>query len=191
MQKYFASVSFMLILFSVSLFSQNSVVFKEVKTFSVNVPATYNTATQLDSFSVSANKDDFINFYDSITDANYAKVTTQLMPGASYMVTIYEGEKTVSTEDCMQFLKSKNAMLVGAQGLSLLYQLKKDDLPTDKLIFSFDNKNSLWFSSYYKCSLVPFLILYSDYGNKATWSVRPNGGYACNGLYFVCFYQVI
>jgi hypothetical protein len=44
----------------------------------------------------------------------------------------------------MTFLKKQNAVLVGGQGATLVYDLAKDQLPKGKWTVSFDEKEALW-----------------------------------------------
>jgi len=55
----------------------------------------------------------------------------------------------------------QNAGLYGAQGLSLVRQVKGDNLPEGKNIISFDKKNALWIDA---CGdhRVPSVLRYDD-----------------------------
>jgi hypothetical protein len=67
-----------------------------------------------------------------------------LVPGKTYKVKIFPILQTVTSEDCMTFLKKQNAVLVGGQGATLVYDLAKDQLPKGKWTVSFDEKEALW-----------------------------------------------
>jgi hypothetical protein len=130
--------------------SKRSVVddrFGLLKSFQLTVPKGYTHGTQLATFAEYA-KDKSQKFYyynEAITDENYAKVTHQLVPGKTCGVKIFGINKSVSSEeDCLVFLASQNAILVGAQGISLTRQLKKDEFPIGKWTVSFDKKEALW-----------------------------------------------
>jgi hypothetical protein len=116
--------------------------------FKLTVPKGYDHGTQLATFASFA-KDKPEKFYyynDNITDKNFAKVTNKLIPGKTYGVKIFgiKKGKVVSSPDCMAFLASQRAILVGAQGVSLTRQLKKEEFPVGKWTVSFDEKDALW-----------------------------------------------
>ncbi|MEK7097904.1 MAG: hypothetical protein AAB906_03590, partial [Patescibacteria group bacterium] len=118
-----------------------------VTAFKLTVPKGYSHDTQLAIFaSFAKNKSEKFYYYnDNITDENFAKVTQKLVPGKTYGVKIFQIKSYVTSEDCLAFLASQRAILVGAQGLSLVRQLKKDQFPTiGKWTVSFDEKDALW-----------------------------------------------
>ena len=134
------------IIASLSKHSASDDRFELVNSFELTVPKGYTHGTQLATFAEYA-KDKSQKFYyynEAITDENYAKATQQLVPGKTYGVKIFGIKKSVSSEDCLAFLASQNAILVGAQGISLTRQLKKDEFPIGKWTVSFDEKESLW-----------------------------------------------
>lgn len=136
--------------------------FELLNTFELTVPQKYTHGTQLATFAEFA-QDKSEKFYDynkAITDANYAKATQQLVPGKTYGVKIFGIKQRVTSEDCMAFLASQHAILVGAQGLSLTRQLKKNEFPVGKWTASFDEKDALWTDA---CGnhWVPFVYRYS------------------------------
>ena len=85
---------------------------------------------------------EFDNYHDAITDINFAKATTKLVPGRRMKVKVFQMNTPirVSSESCHRFLKSQKAILVGAQGLTLAYEQGKDKLPKGKWHVSFDEK---------------------------------------------------
>lgn len=122
--------------------------FEFLKSFEVTVPEGYNHATRLDTFRAAhqnhTNKE-FYFYNDATTDANYAeKATTKLTAGRKFTVKMFGIKKTVTSDDCLKKLRAENAVLVGAQGASLAYEQKKDELPKGKWSVSFDEKDSLW-----------------------------------------------
>lgn len=117
--------------------------FDPLKEFSLTIPREYDHATQLSGFAKQHRKE-FYYWNDSITDANFAHATRKLEPGKTYTVKIFGIKKTVTSEDCLTFLKSQNAILVGAQGLTLVWQETKDQFPVGKWTISFDEKDALW-----------------------------------------------
>lgn len=155
--------------------------FELLSTFKLTVPEGYDHGTQLATF---RSKADLHYYNDAITDANFARVSNKLVPGKTYLVKIFGIKTRVTSEECLAFLNSQGGILVGAQGLSLVQQLKKEQFPAEYWVASFDKKEALWFDGaghYY----VPLLrgrlsgTWLFDYGNfEWSWS---------NGIYLVCF----
>lgn len=121
--------------------------FELLNSFELAVPKSYNHGTQLATFAKFAEEKPgkFYYFNDNITDANYAKAK-KLIPGKTYGVKIFgiKKGKVISSPDCLSFLASQRAILVGAQGVSLAQQLKKEEFPVGKWTVSFDEKDALW-----------------------------------------------
>lgn len=117
--------------------------FEPLNEFTLTVPADYVHATQLGMFEKKYRKS-FYYFNDDITDAHFSKATNQLVPGKTYTVKVFGIKQRVTSEDCLAFLKSQNAILVGAQGVSLVWQEKKDEFPVEEWTASFDEKEALW-----------------------------------------------
>lgn len=134
-------------------------------TFQFTVPDNYDHEHQLALFlkeSRAKNKFyDFNDYNNNITDANFAKVTNKLIPGKTYTANIFQVNESMSPEDNLSFLKSQSAILVGAQGLSLVEQLKANELPVDRRIFSFDEYDALFGDVFYG-HMVPYIIRSSD-----------------------------
>ncbi len=112
-------------------------------TFQITVPGNYNHLTQLASFE-KENRKTFYFYNDNITDANFAKATNKLTPGKTYEVKIFQITKRVFSEDCLAFLKTQKAILVSAQGISVVWQQAKEQFPKGKWTVSFDEKNAFW-----------------------------------------------
>lgn len=117
--------------------------FELLKTFEITVPANYNHGKRLDSFA-KENKKKFYYYNDDITDKNFSKATTKLEPNKVLTVKVFGIKATVTSQNCMDFLKTQDAILTGAQGASLVWEQKKDELPVDKWSVSFDEKDALW-----------------------------------------------
>lgn len=117
--------------------------FDLLNTFSVVVPQAYAHATRLDLFKVE-HREEFYSYNDALTDANFAKATTKLEPGRKFKVKVFQVKERVTSEECMAHLRSQKATLVGAQGASLAYEQKKDELPVGCWSVSFDEKEALW-----------------------------------------------
>jgi hypothetical protein len=128
--------------------------FELVNTFTLTVPESYNHATQLasfrkrclnDFFSFDEERQQESCFYDDgVSDANCSKTTHRLVAGKTYTVRVFViTESIVRSEDCLKFLHSQRALLVSAQGLSLVWQQKKDELPVLVSILSFDEEEAV------------------------------------------------
>jgi hypothetical protein len=112
--------------------------------FDLTVPKGYNHDTQLATFASYAKKEKFYHYSEAIMDKNFSKATNKLVPGKTYGVKIFQIKARVTSEDCLAFLASQRAILVGAQGISLARQLKKEQFPVGKWTVSFDEKDALW-----------------------------------------------
>ena len=116
-----------------------------VKDFEFTVSADYVYDTQLDTFAKKTKKlKTTYYFNDALTSANFAKATNKLEPGKTYRVRVFPILQTVTSDDCMTFLKKQGAILVGGQGITLLQVNKPNEFPVSKWTVSFDEKNVLW-----------------------------------------------
>lgn len=113
--------------------------------FEFTVPADYNHDRQL-TFFAEATKGLSTTYYfhEGLTSKNFAKATNRLEPGKTYKVKIFPILAQVTSEDCMTFLRKKDAILVGGQGLSLVQLHKPEEFPVNKYTVSFDEKDALW-----------------------------------------------
>lgn len=135
--------------------------FELLTSFEITVPKRYNHNTQLATFDDYAKKERYYFYNENITDKNFAKATQWLVPGKTYSVKIFGIKQRVTSEDCLAFLSTQQAILVGAQGLSLARQLKKDKFPMSKWTASFDQKDALWLRADGDY-VVPLAYRYSD-----------------------------
>lgn len=120
-----------------------------VKTIQVTVPDDYDHATQLATFR-EKNYEKFHEYNNQITDENFAKVTTKLVPGRKYAVKIFginPGE-IAGSDECLAKYREEKALFVGAQGASVVWQENRKDLPKDKWYVSFDEKKALYKVTY-------------------------------------------
>ncbi len=117
--------------------------FKLLNAFELTVPEGYIHESQLASFSKNYKKD-FYYYNDNITDENFSKATNKFVPSRTYKVKIFGINQPVGSEDCLTFLKAQKAILAGAQGISLVWECKKDEFPIGKYTISFDGKDALW-----------------------------------------------
>ena len=109
------------------------------------VPADYNHDTQVDVFGKKTRKLKSTYYYnDELTSKNFANATNKLESGKTYAIKMFPISETVKSEDCLAFLASNNATLVGAQGLTALQNDQPDIFPTGKYTVSFDEKDALW-----------------------------------------------
>ncbi len=110
------------------------------------VPQYYNHGTWLATFAEKTKGlPDTYRYNDNLTDNHFSKSSNKLIPGKKYKATFFHIlENNVFVEDCMAFLKGKNAILVGAQGLLLAQYLIKNSFPVDKIIGSLDKEYALW-----------------------------------------------
>ncbi|MDP2934305.1 MAG: hypothetical protein Q8N59_00835 [bacterium] len=126
------------------------------------VPDDYVHSTRLASFE-KENRKKFYYWNDATTDKNFAKATTKLVPGRKLHVKVFKQivSGTTTSEECLAFLKSQNAVLTGAQGASLVFEQKREDLPKGYWYLSFDEKEALWKDAvgYHR---VPYVDRYSD-----------------------------
>lgn len=114
--------------------------------FTITVPKGYRHDTRLRDFR-SKHYQEFYYYNGDITDSNFANVSTKLAPGKQLTVKVFGIKELVSSEDCLTFLKGQGSLLVGAQGLSLVYEQAKDKLPKGRYHVSFDEKDALWVDS--------------------------------------------
>jgi len=115
------------------------------KTFPLVVPKKYVHDTQLDSFRRKHSREFFL-YNDAITDENFCRVTDPLRPGQKLEVKLFGVcERTrVFPSEARALLRKENALLVGAQGVSLVYELAKEEIPYGRWAISFDKKLALW-----------------------------------------------
>lgn len=115
-----------------------------VTVFDLTVPVDYDHDTQIDRFGERVRKKKTTYCYNqSLTSGNFSKATNKLVPGKTYQVRIIPILRQVASKDCLAFLRKKNAILVGGQGLALAYDLGKDHFPINEWTVSFDEKEAL------------------------------------------------
>jgi hypothetical protein len=131
--------------------------FTLLKSFEVTVPKDYDHKKQLGTL----NPDEFYYFNNNITDKNFCEVTNQLVPGKTYTAKLIRIGSRATSEECLEVYKKNNAILTGAQGLSLVYQIHKEELPRGKYTVSFDEKDALWADAS-GCHRVPLVDHCSD-----------------------------
>jgi hypothetical protein len=88
----------------------------------------------------------FRSYNEDITDKNFPNPTRILKPGEEFRVRVFKqfvGDTTTS-EERMAFLATQKAVHTGAQGLSLVFDEKRDQLPKGGWYASFDERDRLW-----------------------------------------------
>ena len=116
-----------------------------IREFEITILPDYDHPTQIDSSIKKARKEKTTYFINSdFTSKNFANATNKLEPGKTYKVKLFPILSQVSSEDCINFLAKQNAILVGGQGVTLVYDVAKDQLPKGKWTVSFDEKKALW-----------------------------------------------
>lgn len=118
--------------------------FTLLKAFSLVVPDDYDHANRLDTFVEKHRK--WVYCLDAnITDANLRSLaTTKLIPGSRFVVKVFLINETVAFQECLAFLKGENAILLGTQGASLVFEHARGELPDNSWCVSLDEENALW-----------------------------------------------
>jgi len=112
----------------------------------ITVPEDYRHETWLASFSEKDSKKFFYLWNDNITDANFPNPTRILKPGDKLRVKVFKQivSGTTTSDERVAFLKSQKAVFTGAQGVSLVFEQKRSELPKGYWHASFDEENRLW-----------------------------------------------
>jgi len=114
----------------------------------VVVPKDYNHATRLASFK-KENEKKFCFYSDEITDQNYSHPTRILKPGDKLRVKIF-GQTVfclTKSQERIAFLDARRAVYTGAQGASLVFEQKANELPKGFEYSSYDKKENLFENS--------------------------------------------
>ena len=111
----------------------------------ITVPDDYDHATRLATF-LEQNSKKFYGVNDDITDEHFPNPSRILKPGDKLRVSAFKQivSGTTTSEERMVFLEKQGAVYTGAQGASLVFDQKRDQLPKGKWYCSFDEKNRLW-----------------------------------------------
>lgn len=109
------------------------------------VPDGYDHATCLEKFR-KAHREKLIGYNENTTDANFSHVTNKLVPGRTLRVLAWRQIASVikTSDEHIAFLAMQNSILVGAQGVTLVFSQKKNQLPRGYWYYSFDEKKGLW-----------------------------------------------
>ncbi len=111
----------------------------------ITVPDDYVHEKRLTTFG-KQNRKKFYYYNDEITDKNFQNPTRVLKPGDKFRVRAFKQVVggTTTSEERMAFLVTQKAIHTGAQGASLVFEQKRDQLPKGKWYASFDEKERLW-----------------------------------------------
>src|SRR3989344_121874 len=114
----------------------------------ITVPDNYDHTTSLKSF-MERNREKFCRADKNITDQNFSNPTCILKPGDKLHVRVFKQivEGITTSEERMAFLVMQKAVYVGAQGASLVFEQKRDQLPKGMWYTSFDKKERLYMES--------------------------------------------
>ena len=156
--------------------------------FEINVPKSYTHEEQLDGFRF-RNGPLFKRLSASLSDKTWAEAAEPLKPGKTYEVKIFSFAEEVTYEDCKTFCESKGALRAGAQGLSLLWEMKKERLPLDKALLSFNNLDAYPTETKEKehIYILPFIARFS---NGSWWLELITVKNKLNSDYcLVCFFE--
>lgn len=116
----------------------------------ITIPAEYVHATQLATFKKKY-REKFYGYNDNTTDANFPNPTRILKAGDALHVRAWGHAKagmTTSSDERMEFLRAQRSVFTGAQGASLVFEQKRQELPKGKWYASFDEPDRLWADSY-------------------------------------------
>ena len=167
-----------------------SFLFKLVDSFEFTAP-NYNHETQLSVFTSYERErsEKFLSLDVGMLDSDWKKVSQKLIPGRKYGIKIFDITRPARFKDCLEFLIWKRAILVGAQGLSLILQFKENKLPIYKWILSLDIEEAL-LKDENNISVIPFSCCY-DYNNesKIFAYLRSNAVFK-NGYCLLCVHDL-
>ncbi len=117
--------------------------FELTGSFYFDIPIDYVHSQQLASF-VKTYKPKAFFISNQLTDSNFSMVTDRLVPQGNYIWRIYSITRKVSSSECLNFLRSRRSLFVGAQGLSYLWQRAGQKLPLNRWIIALDEREALF-----------------------------------------------
>jgi hypothetical protein len=113
--------------------------------FEFMVPADYDHDTQIEDFVRKTKPLATTYHFDGyLNRKNFTQVATRLEPGKKYRIRMFPVVEVATTGDCLGFLEEKNAVLVTAQGITLLQSHHPDKFPIFKWVVSLDERDYLW-----------------------------------------------
>lgn len=110
------------------------------------IPDDFNHKTWLASFKKKNYQENFEYYNGEITDINFSNPTRVLKPGDKFHLRIFEKAMpgNITSEECLEFLATQKTIYTGAQGASLVWEQKRDQLPKGYWYCSFDEKERLY-----------------------------------------------
>jgi hypothetical protein len=159
----------------------------------LTVPGDYEHASQLERFRrkhgyLFDNPCQYNNYSPNLCDSNFPNPTRLLSPGDRFHVRAFRpvfASGTSNWEDCLVFLATQQAVLTGAQGLSLVFELMFKKMRDDIWYASLDAKDRLWANSHH---MVPGVIIPS--GMFVTFSLHRFESFMQRHDAFLCFTEV-
>lgn len=111
----------------------------------ITVPNDYHHATQLTKFT-KQNRRWFDRYAGIVTDETFPNPSRYLGSGHKLRVRVFKqvASGVTTSKECMEFLRSQNAVFTGVQGLSLVFEQKREQLPKGHRYASFDEKERLY-----------------------------------------------
>ncbi len=129
----------------------------------ITVSTSYKPEEQIDNFVKRVKKDKTtFCFNEDFCSKNFLRSTGKLLPGKSYNIKIFQITGMVTTEQCVNFLRNQKAVMLGAQGLTLAYDVAGDEFPKGKYVTSFDEKDVLWKDPKGYCRVPVVFSSYTD-----------------------------
>lgn len=115
----------------------------------IEIPADYDHTKRLSTFykkHQDAGKKSFYYYNEMTTDQNFSNPSRILKPGDKLWVRAFRQATSgmTTSEERLKFLKSQNAVFTGAQGASVVFDQKRNQLPKGYWYVSFDEKERLW-----------------------------------------------
>jgi hypothetical protein len=111
----------------------------------ITVPADYSHTTALALFR-EANREKFYGYDNAITDTNFSNPSRVLKPGDKLWIRAWKQtvSGTTTSRERMALLATLKSHHVGAQGISLVFKQKRDQLPKGYWYLSMDERERLW-----------------------------------------------
>ncbi len=110
----------------------------------ITVPEDYVHGTRLKSFR-EKNGEKLCHYDGDINDENFPNPIRVLKPGDKLRVRAFKQTvRGTTSEERMAFLATQKAVFPGAQGASLVWEQKRDELPRDYWHASVDEEERLW-----------------------------------------------
>lgn len=136
------------------------------------------------------NRRRFFHYEEAITDVNFSNPTRILKPGDKLEVRAFRqvAPGTTTTEERLEFCqRQKGNVFVGAQGATLVFEQKRNQLPRGLWYGFFDRRERLWKDARGCCGVPNLVVLRSgDFDFDLECFERPRG----DGYAFFCFREL-